>query len=49
MRIGVTIDVPDLDRGVAFYGGAFGLAETARPLPSLAVLSGEGGAALLLF
>ena len=49
MRIGVTIDVPDLDRGVAFYGGAFGLAETSRPLPSLAVLSGEGGATLLLF
>lgn len=39
MRIAVSVDVPDLDRGIAFYGGAFGLAEVARPVPAYVVLA----------
>ncbi len=42
MRLFVTLDVPDLDRGLAFYGGAFGFREAARPHPSYAVLEAEG-------
>lgn len=32
------IDVPDLEAGLAFYGGVFGFAEISRPLKHLAVL-----------
>lgn len=42
MRLGVTIDVPDLAQGVAFYGGVFGLSEAARPIPTYAILQGNG-------
>ena len=34
----VSIDVPDLDAGLRFYGAVFGLVEKARPFPSMAVL-----------
>jgi len=34
----VSIDVPDLDDGVAFYGKVFGFVESARPFPTMAVL-----------
>jgi predicted enzyme related to lactoylglutathione lyase len=34
----VSIDVPDLDAGVRFYGSVFGFTETARPFPTMAVL-----------
>ena len=36
------VDVPSLDEGVAFYGGTFGLTETDRPYPGLAILGGDG-------
>ncbi len=39
MRVSVTIDVPSLEQGVAFYGSAFGFAEQSRPFPTYAVLS----------
>lgn len=32
------IDVPDLQRGLRFYGAVFGFTETARPFPTMAVL-----------
>jgi len=34
----VSIDVPDLDAGIRFYGAVFGFAETARPFPTMAIL-----------
>jgi predicted enzyme related to lactoylglutathione lyase len=37
-EVNVSIDVPDLARGIDFYGTIFGFAEKARPFPSMAVL-----------
>ena len=34
----VSIDVPDLDAGVRFYGALFGFVEIARPFPAMAIL-----------
>jgi predicted enzyme related to lactoylglutathione lyase len=34
----VSIDVPDLAQGLRFYGAVAGFVETARPLPSMAIL-----------
>ena len=34
----VSIDVPELEAGVAFYGAVFGFVETARPFPAMAIL-----------
>ncbi|MEZ4362812.1 MAG: VOC family protein [Kofleriaceae bacterium] len=34
----VSIDVPDLEAGLRFYGAVFGFAETARPFPTMAIL-----------
>ena len=38
MKIGVSIDVPTIEEGIAFYGSAFGFAETSRPIEGVAVL-----------
>jgi len=38
MPFSVTLDVPDLAAGIAFYGGVFGFAEVARPVGTYAVL-----------
>ena len=45
MKYSVTIDVPDLDEGLAFYRAAFGFEEAARPFATYAVL--KAGAAEL--
>jgi predicted enzyme related to lactoylglutathione lyase len=37
MEMSVTLDVPDLAAGLAFYGGVFGFAEVARPHPTYAL------------
>ena len=37
-RVHVSIDVPELDAGLRFYGQVFGFVETARPFPTMAVL-----------
>lgn len=37
MEMSVTLDVPDIAEGLAFYGGVFGFAEVARPHPAYAV------------
>lgn len=42
MAYSATIDVPDLDAGLAFYGGVFGWAEVARPVPNYAILNADG-------
>lgn len=34
----VSIDVPDLEAGLRFYGSVFGFVETARPFPTMAIL-----------
>jgi catechol 2,3-dioxygenase-like lactoylglutathione lyase family enzyme len=38
--VSVSIDVPSLAQGVAFYCGAFDFSEKARPVPGVAVLHG---------
>ena len=38
MKYSVSIDVPSLDDGLAFYRDALGLAEIARPVAAYAVL-----------
>lgn len=47
MEISVTLDVPNLGQGLAFYGDVFGFVETARPIPTYAVLA-SGAARLCL-
>lgn len=37
----VSIDVPNLDGGLHFYGRVFGFVETARPFPTMAILDGN--------
>jgi predicted enzyme related to lactoylglutathione lyase len=34
----VSIDVPDLEAGLRFYGEVFGFVETMRPFPTMAIL-----------
>lgn len=34
----LSVDVPDLDAGLRFYGRVLGFVETARPFPSMAIL-----------
>ncbi len=34
----VSIDVPELEAGLRFYGEIFGFVETARPFPTMAIL-----------
>lgn len=38
MNYSVSIDVPKLDEGLRFYRDVFGLTETARPIPTYALL-----------
>lgn len=45
LGVTVSIDVPDLKRGISFYASAFGFAEVAEPYPGVAVL--ETGAATI--
>ncbi|MGV3524879.1 MAG: VOC family protein [Candidatus Sericytochromatia bacterium] len=33
-----SLDVPDLDAGLAFYGAVFGFVEVARPVPGVLVM-----------
>ena len=48
MRLSVTLDVPDIAAGLAFYGAVFGFAEVARPIPAYAVLrSGDQSLSLM--
>ena len=38
--LSISIDVPNLAEGVAFYWSAFGFSEESRPVPGVAVLRG---------
>lgn len=40
--VSVSIDVPNLAQGVAFYCGAFGFSKQSEPVPGVAVLQGLG-------
>jgi predicted enzyme related to lactoylglutathione lyase len=48
LEIEVCIDVPELDKGVAFYRDAFGLSKVAEPYPGVAMMKGNGIAITLL-
>jgi catechol 2,3-dioxygenase-like lactoylglutathione lyase family enzyme len=48
VRIGISIDVPDLEAGIRFYGGLLDLDEGPRPLPHLCVLGGGAQPLLLI-
>jgi predicted enzyme related to lactoylglutathione lyase len=37
-NVHVSLDVPDLEAGLQFYGSVFGFVENARPFPTMAVL-----------
>ncbi|TPG40554.1 glyoxalase [Sphingomonas koreensis] len=39
MKVTVSIDVPTLDEGLAFFGAAFGFVESSRPHPGYAKLT----------
>ena len=38
MRVGITIDVPDIAAALDFYGAVFGMVEHARPAPHYAMI-----------
>jgi predicted enzyme related to lactoylglutathione lyase len=38
VSVNASLDVPDLEAGVRFYGSVFGFAEKARPFPTMAIL-----------
>src|SRR3954468_7276444 len=40
ITMSVSLDVPNLAEGVAFYCGAFGLSKKSEPVPGVAVLHG---------
>jgi len=40
VTVSVSIDVPNLSQGVAFYCAAFGFSKKAEPVPGVAVLHG---------
>jgi catechol 2,3-dioxygenase-like lactoylglutathione lyase family enzyme len=48
MRLGVSIDVPSIEEGIAFYGRAFGFKETSRPIEGVAnIRAGDAQICLL--
>ncbi|MDF0542955.1 VOC family protein [Sphingobium sp. H39-3-25] len=48
MKVTVSIDVPSIEEGLAFFGDVFGFVETARPHPGYAMLRcGEATIGLL--
>jgi catechol 2,3-dioxygenase-like lactoylglutathione lyase family enzyme len=48
MRVTISIDVPSIEEGLAFFGDVFGFVETARPHPGYAMLtSGEASIGFL--
>ena len=48
MKVTISIDVPSIEEGLAFFGDVFGFVETARPHPGFALLaSGEATIGLL--
>jgi predicted enzyme related to lactoylglutathione lyase len=39
--VSISIDVPSLAEGIAFYAGAFGFTKKAEPVPGVVVLEGR--------
>lgn len=48
ITVSVSIDVPNLAEGVAFYCAAFGFSKKSEPVPGVAVLTGPGADLCLL-
>ena len=48
MKVTISIDVPSLEEGLAFFGEVFGFVETARPHPGYAMLTSDGASIGLL-
>lgn len=48
ISISVSVDVPNLEEGLRFYGEAFGFEMVSEPYPGVAVLRTEGAQLLLL-
>ena len=42
MQVTVNIDVPSIEKGLAFFGAAFGFEETSRPHPGYATIAAGG-------
>lgn len=38
VSVHASIDVPDLERGLGFYGRVFGFVEKSRPFPTMAIV-----------
>jgi hypothetical protein len=38
LSVSVSIDVPDMSKGIRFYADAFGFSKVAEPYPGVAVL-----------
>lgn len=47
MKIAISVDVPDLARGLAFFGSAFGFQVVAEPYPGLALIEAKDQRLLL--
>lgn len=41
VKTNISIDVPDLEQGLAFYGYVFGWREKVRPFPTMAVVDAD--------
>lgn len=48
ITVSVSIDVPDLAKGLQFYSAAFGLAKLAEPSPGVVILKGANVTITLL-
>jgi len=48
VSLSVSIDVPDLAKGIRFYEDAFGFSKVSEPYPGVAVLSAGSGTVTLL-
>jgi predicted enzyme related to lactoylglutathione lyase len=48
ISVSVSVDVPDLEEGIRFYGEAFGFEKVSGPCPGVAVMRADGAQLLLL-
>lgn len=48
ISVSVSVDVPSLEEGIAFYGKAFGFTKASEPYPGVAVMRADGAELLLL-
>src|SRR5688500_9998546 len=48
VKVSVSVDVPNIEEGLRFYGEAFGFEKISEPYPGVVVLRTDGGSQLLL-